>query len=95
MSYTRVGRVCAAVLFVVLTACLCSERRLGRRVQDDPVDRSTIVPTGQLEVVPRIDDPRPSGVAVSKTGRLFLGFPRHAVCRTPPIIAFCTRHRAN
>jgi sugar lactone lactonase YvrE len=87
MSYTRIVLVCSTVSFLIWAACLPSEGRSGRAVQADPVDQSMVAPAGQLEIVARIEDPGPSGVAVSKTGRLFLGFPRHALDHRGPTLA--------
>ncbi|MCQ9156479.1 major royal jelly family protein [Acidomonas methanolica] len=36
------------------------------------------MPWGSLEVVAAFDGPGPSGIAVTPTGRIFVGFPRHA-----------------
>lgn len=35
-------------------------------------------PSGSLDVVARFADPGPSGIAVTRNGRIFVGFPRHA-----------------
>ena len=45
---------------------------------DGNEDRGT-GPSGVFEVVARFDGPGPSGVVVLPDGRIFVGFPRHAV----------------
>lgn len=44
-------------------------------------------PKGVLEIVATFNGPAPSGVAVSKHGRIFLSFPRHAVDHNGPTLA--------
>lgn len=51
---------------------------MSSALADSNEDRGT-VPHGIFEVVARFDGPGPSGVVVLPEGRIFVGFPRHAV----------------
>lgn len=52
----------------------------------DATDRG-LAPVGDVEVVARLPEPGPSGIAVTPSGRVFLGFPRHAVAHSGPTLA--------
>lgn len=43
--------------------------------------------SGSFEIVARLPEPGPSGIAVTPDGRIFLGFPRHAIDHTAPTLA--------
>jgi hypothetical protein len=49
----------------------------GSALADDATDPGAS-PTGSMQVVARFADPGPSGIVVTPTGRIFVGFPRHA-----------------
>jgi sugar lactone lactonase YvrE len=68
----NIGRNLRPKGLIILTLCL-SSILFGKPAG------SIIVSTPAIEVVAQISDPDPSGIVVSRDGRIFLGFPRHAV----------------
>jgi sugar lactone lactonase YvrE len=65
-------RLRGRAVLIVLTFCLCSI--VFRQLASSMIESSQAI-----EVVAEISDPDPSGIVVSRDGRIFLGFPRHAV----------------
>ncbi|CAG9255874.1 Gluconolactonase [Paraburkholderia unamae] len=61
----------AATAGAALVATLPNEARAGTVSGDT-------APTGAFEVVAAFSGPGPSGIAVTPSGRIFVGFPRHA-----------------
>ncbi len=59
-------------VLIVFTFCLCF-------IPFEPLAGSAIESSQHIEIVAEICDPDPSGIVVSRDGRVFLGFPRHAV----------------
>src|SRR5437764_13377215 len=62
----------SAPMFRTLIACLFVAAAVSAAPPDLPKDR----PAGELEVVHTFDKDMPTGITVSKTGRMFLTFPR-------------------
>ncbi len=59
-------------VFTLLTLCLCF-------IVIRQLAGSTVDPSQAIEIVAEISGPEPSGIVVARDGRIFLGFPRHAI----------------
>lgn len=72
MTRSRASRHPFVILTAVIAACSCC------LAQADTLDRS-LIPVGSIQTVAAFDGPGPSGIAVTPSGRTFVGFPRHAI----------------
>ena len=71
-----------ALLATALATSLASTATLA----DNTIDQGAR-PVGELHVVAAFKGPGPSGIAVTPTGRIFVGFPRHAENHPGPALA--------
>ena len=67
----------AGLTDVLLSSTMCGEPSITAPAQRAKNVDSRLSPSGALEVVASFTDPVPSAIAITLSGRAFIGFPRH------------------